>query len=109
MAFVEQAHVNDIGTVFRVTIYDTTATGGSEVADISTATTKNFIFQRPDGTSFTKVATFTTDGSDGKIEYATVDGDLGKAGTWSIQAYVATSGGTWNSSVANFRVFENLS
>ena len=97
MAFVEQAHVNDIGTVFRVTIYDTTAT------------TKNFIFQRPDGTSFTKVATFTTDGSDGKIEYATVDGDLGKAGTWSIQAYVATSGGTWNSSVANFRVFENLS
>tara|TARA_R110000796_G_scaffold252337_1_gene386141 strand:- start:1426 stop:1755 length:330 start_codon:yes stop_codon:yes gene_type:complete len=109
MAFVEQAHVNDIGTVFRVTVYDTTATGGSEVANISAATTRSLIFGRPDGTTFTKSAVFTTNGTDGKIEYATVDGDLGKAGTWSIQAYVAlSSGGTWHSSVGNFRVFENL-
>ncbi len=44
----------------------------------------------------------------GKIEYASVDGDLDKAGTWSIQAYVVTSAGNWNSSIGNFRVFENL-
>ncbi len=108
MAFVEQAHVNDIGTVFRVTVYDTTSTGGSEVADISGATTKTIIFGRPDGTTFTKSAVFTTNGTDGKIEYASVDGDLDKAGTWSIQAYVVTSAGNWNSSIGNFRVFENL-
>lgn len=109
MAYVEQAHVNDIGTIFRVTVYDTTSTGASEVANISSATTRHLIFGRPDGTTFTKSAVFTSDGSDGKIEYASVDGDLNKAGTWSIQAYVALSGGgSWNSSVGNFRVFENL-
>lgn len=45
MAFVEQAHVNDIGTVFRVTVYDTTSTGGTTVANISSASTKKFIFK----------------------------------------------------------------
>tara|TARA_R110000744_G_scaffold143369_2_gene255213 strand:- start:536 stop:865 length:330 start_codon:yes stop_codon:yes gene_type:complete len=108
MAFVEQAHVNDIGTVFRVTVYDTTSTGESEVANISGATTKTLVFGRSDGTTFSKLAVFTTDGTDGKIEYASIDGDLNKAGTWSIQAYVVTSTGSWNSSVGNFRVFENL-
>ena len=48
MAFVEQAHVNDIGTIFRVTVYDTTSAGGTTVADISGATTKKFTFKRPD-------------------------------------------------------------
>lgn len=47
MAFVEQAHVNDIGTIFRVTVYDTTSAGGTTVADISSATTKKFTFKDP--------------------------------------------------------------
>ena len=67
MAFVEQAHVNDIGTIFRVTVYDTTSTGGTTVADISGATTKKFTFKRPDGTTFEKTAVFTSDGTDGNI------------------------------------------
>lgn len=108
MSFVEQAHVNDIGTVFRVTIYDTTSTGGSTVADVSDTTTRTLFFGRPNGTTFARSAVFTTDGTDGKIEYTTVDGDLDMAGTWSIQAYVVSSGGSWNSTVGNFRVFENL-
>ena len=47
MAFVEQAHVNDIGVIFRVTVYDTNSTGGTTVADISSASTKKFTFRRP--------------------------------------------------------------
>ena len=39
MAFVEEAHVNDIGTVFRVTVYDTSSTGTTSVANISSAST----------------------------------------------------------------------
>jgi len=109
MAFVEQAHVNDIGTIFRVTIYDTTSTGGSTVADVSDTTMRTLYFGRPDGTTFSRSAVLTTDGTDGKIEYTTVDGDLNTAGTWSIQAYVVSAAGSWNSTVGNFRVFENLS
>jgi hypothetical protein len=108
MAFVEQAHVNDIGTIFRVTVYDTTSTGGTTVADISTATTKQFTFKRPDGTTFDRVAVFTTDGTDGNIQYLSVDGDLNVAGTWHLQAYVATAAGNWKTDVGHFKVYENL-
>ena len=100
MAFIEQAHVNDIGTIFRVTVYDTTSSGGTSVADISTASTN--------GTTFTRAAVFTTDGSDGDIQYISVDGDLDGAGTWNLQAYVVTPAGTWNTDVGSFRVYENL-
>jgi len=108
MAFIEQAHVNDIGTIFRVTVYDTTSTGASTVADISAATTKQIIFERPDGTTLTKTAVFTTDGSDGNIQYVSVDGDLNVTGTWHLQAYVVTPAGSWKTSVGHFRVYENL-
>ena len=108
MAFVEQAHVNDIGTIFRVTVYDTTSAGGTTVADISGATTKKFTFKRPDGTTFEKTAVFTSDGTDGNIQYLSVDGDLNVAGTLNLQAYVATGAGTWSTSVGTFKVHENL-
>ena len=55
MAFIEQAHLNDIGTIFRVTVYDTTSSGGTSVADISTASTKQFTFKRPNGTTLNHV------------------------------------------------------
>jgi hypothetical protein len=108
MAFVEQVHINDIGTIFRVTVYDTTSTGSTTVADISGATTKTFTFKRPNGTTFERTAVFTTDGTDGDIQYISVDGDLDVSGTWHLQAYVATSAGNWNTSVGTFKVHENL-
>ena len=58
MAFIEEAHVGDVGTIFRVTVYDTTSSGGTSIADISGATTKQFTFKRPDGSTFTKTAVF---------------------------------------------------
>lgn len=109
MAFLEEAHVNDIGTIFRVTINDTTSSGGNSVADISNATTRTFTFKRPDGTTFSKSASFTTDGTDGKVQYATVDGDLNGAGTWGLQVAIHTSTGlVHNTNVGTFRVFENI-
>ena len=116
MAFAEQAQVNDIGTVFRVTVYDTTSTGGTTVADISLATTKQFTFKRPDGTTFDRTAVFTpvseggagSPGTDGNIQYLSVDGDLDVAGTWHLQAYVVTPAGNWKTDVGHFKVYENL-
>lgn len=109
MAFIEEAHVGDVGTIFRVTVYDTTSSGETSIADISGATTKQFTFKRPDGSTFTKTAVFTTDGTDGNIQYITESGVLDGPGRWCLQAYVKTSTGTWNTSVGNFKVFENLS
>jgi hypothetical protein len=109
MAFLEEAHVNDIGTTFRVTIYDTTSTGGSVIADVSGASAITYTFKRPNGTTFSRTGTFTSDGTDGKVQYVTVDGDLNGAGTWSVQVLIVTSGGlSHNTTVATFRVFENI-
>ena len=108
MVYIEEAHVSDIGTVFRVTVYDTDSAGATSALDISAATTKQFIFGKPDGTTSTKTATFTTDGSNGQLEYSTVSGDLDTAGTWSLQVYFATSGGSWRTDVGTFKVYENL-
>ena len=108
MAFTEQSHVNDIGTIFRVTVYDKTSTGGTSVADISTATSKTFYFRTPSGSTISRSAVFTTDGSDGKIEYASVDGDLSAPGNWELQAKIVSPDGSFNTDVGNFRVYENL-
>jgi hypothetical protein len=98
----DEIHLNDIGTVFEATIMD-----GDDVVNVSTATTKQLIF-RGNGSSKTKTATFTTDGTDGKIRYVTVTGDLDWAGQWEWQAYVVMPTGAWHSDTAQFIVYENL-
>tara|TARA_R100001377_G_C3117860_1_gene84877 strand:+ start:218 stop:544 length:327 start_codon:yes stop_codon:yes gene_type:complete len=108
MAFIEQAHENDIGTTFRVTVYDTNSDGTTKVADINTASVKKMTFEKPDGQTFERVAVFTTNGSDGQIEYVSVDGDLVPAGNWKLQAYVKTSDGSWRTNSGSFKVYENL-
>ena len=98
-----EIHLDDIGTRFEVTIKD-----DGVVVDISSATTKEIIFKKPDGNTLTKNADFVNDGTDGKIDYSTVSGDLNLVGIWNIQAKVVLAGGTWSSEVQEFQVFENL-
>lgn len=99
----EEIHVNDEGINFLVNLLDC-----SSVVDISAATTKQIIFQKPDCTVITKTATFYTDGTDGILSYSSVTGDLDLAGVWRIQAYVITPSGKYHSSKSTFIVFENL-
>ena len=99
----QEIHLNDIGTVFRLTIYD-----GSSILDVSSASVKEIIFQKPDGTSVTKTAAFYTDGTDGIIQYTTIANDLDATGTWKIQAKVTLPGGTWSSCTQKFKVYANL-
>lgn len=99
----DEIHVDDIGTNLVVTLSD----GGTAV-NLSSATTKQIILLAPDGTKLTKTATFVTDGTDGKIKYATIAGDLTQEGEWKLQAHVTMLTGEWRSDVQTFDVHPNL-
>lgn len=103
----KEIHVNDIGTVFLVTVKDCVS-GTETTLNISTATTLQFIFSTPSGTTKTRTAVFDTDGLDGKIKYTTINGDLDEPGTWKLQARIVMGGGDWKSDITSFRVYENL-
>jgi hypothetical protein len=100
---VQEIHVGDIGTVFEVELKDCLT-----IVNISSATVKQIIFQKPTGEVLTKTAIFSTDGTDGKLRYITVANDLDLAGTWKIQAKVVLPSGTWSSNVDKFKVYSNL-
>lgn len=73
----------DIGTVIRCTVKE----AGSAL-DLSGATTKQIKIQKPDGTILTKTAAFTTDGTDGQIQYTTISGDADLIGRYEIQVVI---------------------
>lgn len=102
-----EIHLNDIGTVFLVTINDCVA-GVPTVLDVSSATTLQLIFQSPSGTSTTQTASLYTDGTDGKVTYTSISGDIDEVGTWRLQASVVIGGGTFRSEVKSFRVHDNI-
>ena len=99
-----EIHKSDIGTTFQVTVKDE----DSNVVDVSGATTKQIIFEKPDGTNLEKDASLVTDGTDGKIKYVTLSGDLSEAGCWRMQGYVVLATGTWKTDIHEFIVHENL-
>lgn len=100
---VQEVHVGDIGTVFRITLYD-----GTNPVDVSGATSKSLWFGKPSGVGVQKPAAFYTDGTDGIIEYTIQAGDLDMPGTWKIQANVTLTAGTWSSDIQTFIVYENI-
>ena len=98
-------HNGDIGTIFRLTIVNTAGTA----IDVSTAVTKYIYFQDPTGAKVQKTAAFTTDGTDGKIQYTSVSGDIDMVGTWQVQGYVETLLGKFWTEKDSFKVYSNLS
>lgn len=81
---MDKTHLNDIGVTLQVDFG----------VDISAATAKAIILEDPDGNeSSDKTAEFTTDGTDGKIEYDTVSGDIDQLGKWNFRGKVTLSGG----------------
>lgn len=101
-------HLNDIGTIVRVRIVV-----DDVPVDLSawTITTKQVQFRKPDGTVVAHDAEFTTDGSDGKIQYTTVDGDFDIAGRWFVQGYIVATvpaAGAWHTEKLQIDVFDNV-
>ena len=98
-----QVHVGDIGTALIGTVKDDGA-----VVDISSASSMQMIIKRPDQTTMTKTASNYTDGTDGKMKYVTVDGDIDQTGNWKIQGKVVIGSATYYSSISSFKVYSNI-
>lgn len=98
-----EIHVNDIGTRFLATIKDC-----DEVVNVSGAPYLNFTFKKPDDSLITRSASIYTNGTDGKIYYDTVAGDLDQAGLYKLQGQVALASGTFYTDIYNFKVHCNL-
>lgn len=61
--------------------------------DVSTASAKKILWKTPANVIVSKDASFTTDGTDGKIEYTTTSADFGALGSYAIEAQVVLSTG----------------
>lgn len=100
---MDNIHVGDIGTVFKIKITD----DAGLALNISAATTLKIIFLKPNKERLEKTATFSTDGTDGYIQYSTIAGDLDRPGAWKIQGYVVEASYTNSSQVDTFHVKPN--
>ena len=76
-----KAQKNAIGVAVVLTVNEAGA-----AVDISAATSMQIIFAKPDGKTLTKTATFDSGGTDGKLKYSTIAGDLTKIGLWKVRA-----------------------
>ena len=95
----------DVGNIIELTIKDE----DEAVVDVSTATIKRITFRKPNGARIVRTATFTNTGSDGKVQYITVAGDVDAIGTWEAQAYVKLANlSEYSSTIKEFRVTERL-
>lgn len=95
--------LNDIGTAFTATIRDESGV----VVNIAGGTFQ-MRFRKPDATVVDKTATLVTDGSDGKIQYVSISGDIDQSGEWRVQGVVTLSGSTFRSTIKRFNVGKNL-
>lgn len=103
MADDQEIKLNDVGTVFEVTLMD-----GDAILPISAPISMIIYLKKPSGTVMAKTAVLTTDGSDGKIQYVAIAGDLDELKGWSIQGRVELTTGHWSSSIDTFIVGRNL-
>jgi|TARA_B100001564_G_C20560376_1_gene633460 uncharacterized protein YbcV (DUF1398 family) len=98
-----QIHVNDVGTKFLATIKD-----DGVVVDISSAISITMMFKKPDDEVVEKSGTLDSSGTDGKVYYTTIAGDLDEAGLYKLQAKVVLSTGTYYTDIYSFKVHCNL-
>lgn len=80
-------HKGDKGVVLVVTFYDE----DGDALDVSSATTIEMHFKKPDGETAVVTAAYVSDGSDGQLEYTTLAATLDQAGTWQYQGYIVTA------------------
>jgi hypothetical protein len=99
-----KVRLGDIGVIFKVRIRNE----DGNIENLTTASTKQLIFRKPDGTSETKNASFSTDGSDGYIQYISKEGDLDVKGIWKLQAFIVLGGNEWHTTLSEFEVTKIL-
>lgn len=95
--------VGAVGLEIELTIMD-----GDVAVNISDATLMKIIIQKPGGSAVEKTARFVNDGTDGKLYYRTVTGDIDVSGVWRVQAHVVSPSFDMKSTIVSFRVNKNL-
>lgn len=98
-----ELRVGNVGSLIRLTIVDQ---DGAPV-DVSSATLVLYL-RSPKARLLTKTPSLTSGGTDGRIQYATLAGDLDVPGNWQAQAKVTISGSTWFSTLTSLPVSANL-
>ena len=107
--YLESLQVGAVGAQLEIQVYEyNDETRLDEIVDISGADTYSIVVQRPDETTFTRSATFSSDGTDGKIYIVTEATDLTIAGTYYIQGDISLSVWQGRSTIGQFEVKENL-
>ena len=76
--------------------------------NISLATVKNIIIEKPDDTLIISSGSFITDGSDGLLYYRTNGSDINLAGVYNVQAYLVMPDFTGYSTPVSFTAYANL-
>ncbi len=101
----KEIHLNDVNTVFRITLMD-----GAAIVPLDTATVMRIKFTKPTvpETVVVVTAVLSTDGLDGRLQYLTVFEDLDTIGKWKIQAYVESPSWSGHSDTGSFKVYRNL-
>jgi len=78
------------GAVGVVVVVEITDDG--DIVDVSAATVaKNICLRAPSGGDKVKAATFTNTGTDGKIQFTTIDTDFDDLGRWKIAAHIESA------------------
>ncbi len=96
--------VNDI-VRFEGTVKDQ----DSAVVDVSGASVKNVVFRNfANGKVYVQAGTLTNAGTDGKIEYTTINTDLDVGGQWKWQINVVGPGYENSTDIKTFRVLGKL-
>ena len=95
----ENIHVDDYGWAGKLRIVQ-----DGVAVDISSYTTRQFIFRKPDGTEVTKAATFVSNGQDGYLQYVAEDGVFDSEGKWRVNAFLAKTNSELTSGTLKFDV-----
>jgi len=115
MSCDNEIFVGDTGTSIEFLIKECDSTDPANVVeslvDVSSATSFDLKFIKPDGTSLSKAnpdVWFLTDGTDSLIRYITIETDLDQAGTWKAQLRITLPLGKWYGSTVKFKVRQVL-
>ena len=94
----------NFGWVARVTFYEVDENGDLAVKDVSSYTDFKIIFVSPSGVASEKEAVLNSDGTDGKIRYVTLTGDVDIGGDGEVYGRVLKTGAKITSTPQVFSV-----
>ena len=103
--------VGDIGPIIRIAVKHRDATGAIVASNLASATVMQVKLTAPSGEAYTQTAVFTTDGTNGEMEWAVDDATIYNAlvpyGKWSVRGYLELPGWTGHTGEGVLEVLSN--